>query len=244
MSIPIVLLVLGLCLLPFTIPYFKKFKTLWKTNALEITAVGLFSLAHVLVPHKEERFLFPVVGLIFVLMYKLYVESQSQVKGKSHYSQFFFKPFFIGLTLLGLTVVSTNNTLVGEIEPAATLTKRHAQVLFVEVDSLLGRSFFRDFFVRVPHRLISPADLKPETVEALLAKESNKTEDVVAIVTSNPDLKTDIQNLRDHLAAGKFGCSELKTASSWLDEWIYERNPKNNKRRRPTWYFTCEEKSS
>ncbi|MGE3387753.1 MAG: hypothetical protein AB7K41_13575, partial [Bdellovibrionales bacterium] len=126
----------------------------------------------------------------------------------------------------------------GEIGPAALITKRHPAVGFLDRESLLSQSRIKDYFVRPPSQVIVVEQvLKSEHVDQAL--KGHEEWGAVALLTSNPQFKTELDQLalqRTSLSQ----CGAVESASSWVDALLYRMNPKHNQRRRPTWYVVCE----
>jgi len=57
------LLVLALSLAPFSFVFFRQLRGLWRKHWPWLVPFLVYVTAHSLVPHKEERFLYPIIGL-------------------------------------------------------------------------------------------------------------------------------------------------------------------------------------
>lgn len=214
--------------LPFSLPILRQLK---KLSAFERTWLGIilfFVFMHSLIPHKEERFLYPILPLMLLIFGRLWAREWG-----SRFEKYFFRPFFGLVLALGLAVASTSNSQAGEYEPLLLAERAGRPVLIWDYDSVLRISFFR-------HRLVKPPvdyqefDRWPTAPELVAFKDR-----VLFFVTSKDEnLELWKQQSSDILSAG-WQCLEKIRIQSPADRVIYRLNPKYNTRRKPTWLIEC-----
>ncbi|MGE3387862.1 MAG: hypothetical protein AB7K41_14125, partial [Bdellovibrionales bacterium] len=143
------LLVFGLTLFPFSVVFGPDLKGLWSRHWRLLLPVFVFVAVHSLMPHKEERFMYPIVGVILLALGELLAQGR-----KRFWVRRVYVPLLGFVCGLGLLITCFNNTQVGEIGPAALITKRHPAVGFLDRESLLSQSRIKDYFVRPPSQVI------------------------------------------------------------------------------------------
>lgn len=224
--------VLVMFLIPLSLPFFKN---IGKSIRIERVLWGLilfFTFMHSLIPHKEERFLYPILPLVLFLLGRLWAKFWGHA-----YEKWIFRPVVFTLLGIGLAIATISNSQSGEYEPILRADRYAAMVGPVKIwdrESLLEKSFFR-------HRLIiSPVQYEahsewpdPEELES-----SRQTGRGLMLVTSNPDLAESMQAWI--LAAPmQLECRAVERIQSVGDRLIYARNPRYNVRRKPTWISLC-----
>lgn len=227
------LLALGLTLFPFSLAFIPDLKEMWRRHWRLLLPLLCFVFIHSMIPHKEERFLYPIVGLILLVI----AEGLTLGKGRFFVDKV-YGPFLKGMTAIGLLITCFNNTQVGEIGPAAVITSHYENVLLLDRQSLLAASEHRDYLVRPPNSFVS----WPTALDEAAVTEQFKAQiqfSTVAILTSQTEIKEELEALA-HQQNDVFKCGDVEAASSMVDALIYKMNPKHNKRRRPTWYLVCE----
>lgn len=228
------LFVLGLTILPFSFAIFRNWKGLWRECFALLIPFLIFVGIHSMVAHKEERFLYPVLGLEFLMLSYLWASASFSKWARKLYS-----PVVVTIGLVGLLIVCLVNTQEGEIEPPAYVEKRFGKVTYLDHESLFGASRFQFYFLRPPSVLekVEATEFNASRVDEALKK--NPEHRAVVLLTSNPD---DRDQLRALAGASTMDskCLELRVAGSIVDRALYGMNPKHNQRRRPTWYLVCE----
>lgn len=214
--------------LPFSLPIMRQLK---KLSAFEKTWLGIilfFVFMHSLIPHKEERFLYPILPLMLLLFGRLWAKEWG-----SRFEKYFFRPFFVGILALGLGVASISNSQAGEYEPLLLAEKERRSVLIWDYDSVLRISFFR-------HRLVKPPVDYQEFDRWPTAPELVPFKDRVLFLATSKEENLALwgQQYSDILSAG-WQCSEKIRIQSPADRVIYKLNPKYNTRRKPTWLIRC-----
>jgi hypothetical protein len=228
------LLIMGIAFLPFSAALFAHAKTLWRRFWPAIVPFLIFVLAHSLAAHKEERFLYPVVGLELVFLSLLWTASAFDKWAKR-----VFVPVFFGLGSLMLIVFCFINTQEGEIEPPALTQKNYGSVVYLDHESLFGMSRFQFYFLRPPSvfEKVGRADFNAARVDRALA--DNPANKAVVLITSDPEAQDELRLLAG-IQTISARCLELRKSGSAIDGLLYKMNPKHNQRRRPTWYLVCE----
>jgi hypothetical protein len=131
---------------------FRQAKTVWRQQWPVITCWLFFVLAHSLAAHKEERFLYPILGLELWTLAALWASAEAD-----RWARRIFSPVFLGLSAVLLFVVCFVNSQEGEIEPPAYVQSHYANVVYLDNESLFGLSRFQFYFLRPPSRLTAVA---------------------------------------------------------------------------------------
>ena len=225
---------LAVSLAPFSLILWPAWRSLWKRQeAVLIPWVG-FVIAHCIVPHKEERFLYPVLGLEMWAIANLWAANAF-----NKYSRRLYAPVLIGLTALLLPAVCLINSQEGEIEPPAYIESRYKKVVYLDDESLFGASRFQFYFLRPPS-VLQPADASMFNVHSIDEVFKRRPDfNAVALLTSKPEDQSQLHAL-EGIQTLSAKCSEMRAAGSLVDRLLYRLNPKHNQRRRPTWYLICE----
>lgn len=222
---------LALFYFPFSAGLFKHWKK-WKEHGLLVWGTIFFVLIHSLVPHKEERFLYPILGLTLIMWAILWIPAWN-----STYEKKFFRPVFLFLNTLLLGVGCFVNTQVGEIGVPALTQKRSDKVLYIDRDSLVGQGFMYEIFLRPPARLEKITEaISEETLNKYLPELENL--DGFALMTSNPHYRNELSTFAMQ-TWHDFKCTNEQEVNSATDSLFYKLNPERNYRRRPTWYVNC-----
>lgn len=225
------LLALAFIIAPFSLPLFRHYKTLWRRNWVIILPLFIFILAHSIVPHKEERFIFPIIILeIWVLAYIWSLEPANSIINKV---------FTWALGILGslaLLLVCFVNFQSGAIDP---LLKSHADTRDTLVLSQ-DWNYWDDFnkILLNKNGKIEPVELNKINLPDY-ATHLNGQYSQIVIVSSNPELKSTIENFSKHSLSSGINCSQINYATSLLDNIAYTLNPSHNKRRAPAMYIIC-----
>lgn len=216
--------------LPLSLPFFMNLR---KTVRLERILWGLilfFTLLHSLIPHKEERFLYPILPLVLVLLGRLWALSWG-----TKFEKFFFRPFMGLIMVAGLFVATVSNSQSGEYEPILRAQRLHKSVLIWDWESLLEKGFFR-------HRLIVPPveyAAQPRFPDADSMERLRETGQALMLVTSNEERLVEMEAWLRAIPAG-LHCAPIDKIQSIGDRMLYRSNPKYNVRRKPTWVTICE----
>jgi hypothetical protein len=226
--------VLMLTLAPFSLPLFTQLKNLWRFRKSIWIPALLFVIAHCLAAHKEERFLYPVVGLeLWALAYLWSANSFNR------FSRKIYSKILIGLTVILLPLICFVNTQEGEIEPPAYTESRYHHVIYFDQDSLFGKSRFQFYFLRPPSVLksVESSELTATAIDEALIGDVQA--DAVVLLTSALESKDFLRALSG-ISTDQSRCKSLRESGSIIDRLLYSLNPKHNQRRKPTWYLICE----
>lgn len=193
-----------------------------------------FVLIHSLVAHKEERFMYPIFGLLLVALAYVWSINRHDRKTKRIYQS-----AFAVIMVIGLPIATLVNSQAGEIEPAAIAERALKNVAYVDHESLFAASLIQFYFLRPPSQIISvtAADLTLNKAESVLNDHPELSG--AAILTSEPSSFGAIR-LLDHQSSEKVHCGKSQEATSFVDRLLYRLNPRHNERRRPTVYILCE----
>jgi hypothetical protein len=226
--------VLAVSLAPFSFTIMRNWRGLWRRCAGVVIPFALFLVAHSMVPHKEERFLYPILGLEFILVCYLWASA-----GLNRWARRVYTPAVLIVGGLALLIVCFVNTQEGEIEPPAYVESHYGRVTYLDFESLFGASRFQFYFLRPPSVLekVDAADFNAHRVdEALRVQPQHRA---VVLLTSHPEARDQLRAL-EGVSTMEGRCLHLRTAGSIVDRALYKLNPKHNQRRRPTWYLVCE----
>jgi hypothetical protein len=214
--------------LPFSLPLMTQLKKMEKFEKVWLGVILFFVLLHSLIPHKEERFLFPILPLMLVLFGRIWARAWG-----SPFEKWFFRPFFGTVLALGLVVASISNSQAGEYEPLRLAEKVRGPVLIWDYNSVLRISFFR-------HRLVRPPvdyqefDRWPSATELVPFKDRR-----IFFVTSEISHLEEWERQSSDLLAAGWNCADKIRIQSLADSVIYRLNPKYNTRRKPTFLMEC-----
>lgn len=221
--------VLIMFFIPLSLPLFAKAKKTIRIERIFIGLILFFTLLHSLIPHKEERFLYPILPLVLFLLGRIWAKAYG-----TGYEKWVFRPVILALMVFGLGVASLSNSQSGEYEPILRADRHGSAIKIWDWESLLDKSFFR-------HRLIvAPVEYETHaawpTVEELEVLKTSGQD--LMLVTSNEER---LEGLRAWVAAAppQLHCGSLDKIQSLGDRMIYARNPKYNVRRKPTWMTIC-----
>lgn len=231
------LLVLGVTLFPFSLVFYRSFKNLCLRLAPLMISLFVFVLIHSIMPHKEERFMYPVFGLIiFALAYVWSVQRYDK------WVRRVYQPVFLFVLVLVLPIACLVNSQAGEIEPAAQAERQFKTVAYIDHQSLFSISLIQFYFLRPPSQIFQ-VEAKGLTLEkaANVLKEHPEMMGA-AILTSEPSAFAAVEAL-DQKAADGIKCGSAARATSFVDRLLYRLNPRHNERRRPTVYILCERAS-
>jgi hypothetical protein len=228
------LFVLGLTLAPFSFVMWRSTRSLWRKHWPMLAPMLFFVLAHSMAAHKEERFLYPIVGLEVWAIAYLWASN-----AKNRWARRIYSPVLIGVTALALPAVCFINTQEGEIEPPALMESRYKEVIYLDHLSLFGKSRFQFYFLRPPSllRAVTPLEFNAARVDQELA--DHPEHKAVVLLTSEPESRLQLDALAG-IKTLEARCLEVRESGSLIDRLLYSLNPKHNQRRRPTWYLACE----
>jgi hypothetical protein len=224
---------LSLTLAPFSFVLAKRVCPFLKREWPWVLPMLIYVLIHSLVPHKEERFLYPIVGLELWSVAWLWASLRFD-----KWTRRLYAPVLLTVSLILLPMACLINTQEGEIEPPAYAEKRFHNVVYLDHQSLFSVSRIRFYFLRAPSVLkeVSSEELSLNAVEkALIDYPESKA---VVLLTSIPEEVHRLKSMAGE-STQQSRCETMRTAGSLIDRLIYRLNPEHNQRRRPTWYLVC-----
>lgn len=224
--------VLPFWFLPLSLPFLKDLRSLTRTEKVFIAITIFFVFMHSLIPHKEERFLAPVLPLLIFTFAGLWARSWG-----TFYEKWIFRPFAVLILAFGLFVSSTSNSQSGEYAPFLMAEKEPGQVILWDWKSVLQESYFRDRLLTLvgPKIEYQVGDRWPTATEVELFR---LRADSVFFVTSEPGHRAALEESLRSLE-GLLRCEPIQRIQSLADRVIYSMNPQYNQRRLPTWLAVC-----
>lgn len=225
-------------LFPFSWPLFnsESLIAIWKKWGIAIVSVFVFILIHSLVPHKEERFQYPVLGLLLVFLAFLWANNWQH-----KWVRKVLTPMLFVINGLGVLVVVTSNSQEGVVKPLAEAEKAFDRFLVLETQSLVQESRLRSMFLTrakgddSEEMTVSAGEVRPSLLEKIFSEDKF---DGVLWVTSEPEVAA-MYRLMENSNEKLYHCETVQKASSMIDSVIYQLNPKHNQRRRPSWFLLC-----
>jgi hypothetical protein len=223
---------------PFVFLLWRESKFLWRRHWSVLAPFLVFLTAHMIVKHKEERFLYPILALEFWFIAYLWSAAAARKWARRIYA-----PVLLGVSALALPIALFVNTQEGEIGPPALVEGRYREVLFLDYKSLFGVSRSRAFFLRPPSALekIELTDFAAHRVDRSLSDHGRVK--AVAFVTSDRE-GFERMRLIEGVSTVEGHCLNIEESGSFMDKLLFKMNPKHNQRRRPTWFLVCERAKS
>ena len=225
---------LALTLPPFSFVFYRQLRGVWRRHWTWLVPFLLYVLAHSLIPHKEERFLYPILILEMWAIAGLW-----SAAARNRWARTVYTRAFLIICVPALFVACLINTQEGEIEPAAIAESRYGAVTYLDHESLFGMSRVQFYFLRPPSVLqaVGPESFNVNAIDEAL--ERNPAHKAVALLTSVPDTRDQLHAL-EGVETWEARCLKMQTSGSLIDRLLYSLNPAHNQRRRPTWYLFCE----
>lgn len=231
------LLVLGVTLFPFSLVFYRSFKYLIKRHAALSLSLFVFIFIHSLVAHKEERFMYPIFGLLLIALADVW-----SIQRHERYTRMIYQKVFAVVLVLVLPIACLVNSQAGEIEPAAEAQRAFRDVAYIDHQSLFSISLIQFYFLRPPSQIFQVASQDLTLAKAASVLKEHPELKGAAILTSDPSAFADMKAL-DHQTSNGLRCGPALEATSFVDRLLYRLNPRHNERRRPTAYILCERAS-
>ncbi len=226
------ILVLGFVLAPFSLPLFRNFKILLKDHWVIFIPFIIFVSAHSVVPHKEERFMFPIVGIELIFLASLW---SVEIVNKTKVAKY-FKWLFIILVIPSTFFVCLVNFQSAAVDPLLKSQADQKNTLVLYQDWNTWSDFYKITLNQNGEaREIDLQNINESSLTQYLV--GNKFQQVI-IISSNPDRLEQMQKLADK-KSNNVSCGQLLYASSLIDSIAFKLNPKHNKRRAPAMYVVC-----
>ena len=191
-----------------------------------------YVVIHSINPHKEERYMYPVVPLSFLFLADAWTHSLD-----SKWVRWIFQPVFVTINTLALAGFCFINSQVGFVGPFGDIESRATNVLYLDYDEFPMRQWASEFFMR-DHSRWQQSQL-PFNVDQAMAAIADSNIHSVALLFSEADGINTAVSAREALSKN-LKCDDIISAGSISDKVLYRMNPEFNKRRRATLYFLCE----
>jgi hypothetical protein len=224
---------LGFLFFPFSFVFGKAWLRAIRENYRIFIPVLIYVIAHSINPHKEERYMYPVLPLSFIFLAQAWAEAAN-----SRWCRWLFQPVFGVVNTTVLAVGCLVNTQVGLIGPFGEIEENHSQVLYLDYDDVPMRNYMAPFFVRAPSQHIVVPDQTPSTQFVETTFEQHKDLDTLVLMSIREENEEPLRSVYAQLQL-EFHCGKVLTATSLSDQILFKLNPVLNRRRRPTTYFVC-----
>lgn len=212
----------------------------WKESVLKyrfiFLGIFIYVFIHSLNPHKEERYLYPILPLSFVFLASAWVSSYSL-----RLVRWVYTPLIVGLNSLILLVGCFINTQVGLMGPFPEILLDSKPVLIFDYDNIPMRNFMSVYFVRAPS-VFSIRSEDPDFKTIVETLSGNSQFQKWALISQKAEHEQRLRQTHQELSQ-HFKCTAIQEASSWTDRLLFKMKPEKNQRRKPTLYFTCEKQN-
>lgn len=225
--------VLPLWFIPLSLPLLVGLKKITRIEKVFLGLSAFFIFMHSLIPHKEERFLYPVAPLLLFVFARLWARAWG-----SPFEKFVFRPIACSILAFGLFVATTSNSQSGEYEPLLRAEKFPGAVMIWDQHSVLGESYFL-------HRLVDLMQPKVDYQAQERWPTASEIETLhnrfqgLMLTTSDEALLPSLQLFHEAPPTG-LSCEHAHRIQSLADRAIYSMNPKYNTRRKPIWVSLCQ----
>lgn len=228
-----IFLFLGFSLFPFSFIFLKSFKKFYKliqTHGIIFFLFILFLIVHSLIPHQEERFIFPIVSFFIVMFSQIIYYYKNNEYVKKFY--FYILILFYGFALI---IVLFNNHQVGSYLPIAKMSEKwNPLTIYYRKETFTKNPYLSYFFAF--DKKIEFYDINQQKDSLPKLVESSKNQ-YVAFLTNSEEIKLLWDLEKNNIP---FYCSDWIKEFSFIDEILFKLNPKMNARRAPTYYFYCD----
>lgn len=220
---------LAACTLPpFSLVFLDRLPALARDHAPTVLVLVAFVGAHSVIAHKEERFMFPMLPLVLLLLAAAWAD-----KADTPVAKLVYFPAFAVLNSLAVIVVSISNTQAGDIQPLVELQERYGTGVILETSPSINQNFLATgLFLKKPvaFERVAPESLTPTFPRDYFARHPGPAIPALVVTTPDPALAIRLETME---------CGPVESATSLLDRIIYRVNPKRNTRRRPIFYVVC-----
>lgn len=193
----------------------------------------VFLLAHSVLDQKEERYFFPALPFLLVILAACWAEACHRPLTRK-----LFAPAALLLNGVLLALVTFNNSQSASFGPLVQVQQRHSGGIFLERNTQIGGNALASVFLRPGFRFErADALVDPATIGNHLSHQA-KGEVLAILEAADPTHPLEIERLTGQLENG-IHCSRLQSAGALIDNVIYRANPKKNWRRRPTYFIEC-----
>jgi hypothetical protein len=216
-----ILLLSVLTLFPVSLLFWDQVKSLFKNHTVLCLSFIVFVSIHSIIPHKEERFMFPIIPFLLIALAFVW----SQKKDSLWVNRCYF-PLMLILNTVGLLFIMSLNPLDNLIKPLRHLQSETDFASVIDLSDI-SNTFLKDFVIWKDIHFISRESINTELLAHTLLILASQSEPTDVIRTFR---LTNIQNET---------CSQKYDAGSWLDALLYKLNPRIHHRRQPTNYIIC-----
>lgn len=227
-----VLALAGMVYFPFTALLGKSWLSPMKKYWKLIFPVFIYFLVHTINPHKEERYLYPILGIVFIVWGIAWADAWP-----SKLVRWVFNPIFVLLNTLVLFIACFVNTQVSLVGPLADIQSQTKSVLVLDHDQINMRQNMAEFFIRKPS-LYQIVENIPNADFALVEFAKHPELESLALLSVKKENAQAFEETWRKLSVA-FKCSEIFEATSLSDQILYRLRPERNERRQPTKYFFC-----
>jgi hypothetical protein len=228
---------LGALFVPFSLVFGRSWWRSFKENIDLLFPALIYIVVHSINPHKEERYLYPILMPSFLLLGRAWAMSWNKPLEK-----FFFRPFIVIFNGIILFVACFVNTQVSLIGPYGEIQMHSDRMMYMDFDHVDMRDNMAEFFVRGDSVLRHPVgDFNADTIKKEF-ESSQARLDGFAVMKIRSAEDFSFTQVYQQLAQD-FQCSDLMEATSLSDRILYRLRPEKNQRRRPTSFFYCHRRS-
>lgn len=226
------LTLLGFLFVPISLPTWLAWHRVWKNHKEILLVVLVFVLSHSMIPHKEERFLFPIFPLVSLLLISCWYYSR-----KTRGVRYFFLPvyavFNIALFIFGV-VSNSQESIVG---PVATLQNSDShKSIILDINPAFGSYGLREFFIPDKSKYFEIENFSESNIKNTFAQTNIADIKELIVLTSSDVYPMEIEN---NLIKSLIHCEKFERFQSLSDKLIYYLNRDANQRRRASWRTRC-----
>lgn len=225
--------ILYLCFIPLSIPILGGLRELTRLEKIFLYLSLFFTFMHSLIPHKEERFLFPIAPLL------LYVFGRQWARAWGRpYEKYFFRPVAVSVMAVLLYASITSNSQSGEYEPLLRAEQFEGPIAIWDWNSVLQEGYFRERITNLigPKVEFRTGDRWPNATEVETLHTRFRG---LMLTTSQPEILPSLEEFQKNPGTG-VQCEPVQKIQSIADRVIYSLNPKYNYRRKPVWISICQ----
>ena len=223
----------GFLLLPLFFVFLGDFKKFWARHEKALLALLAFLLLHSAVPHKEERFIYPILGVSLILLAWFPAR-----RAFSHWSggQKIMASLILLLNTIAILATSFQNTQSGVVVPLSQVSKQFQNVRIFDLGSPVADSKIWKVFLSEYSDLVQVENIDAHLIDETFRRSSPI--EAVLICAAKPDKVAQLLAL-SQITSPVFRCTEAQEAGSWIDRLIFKMNPRRNVRRQPNWWMIC-----
>jgi hypothetical protein len=223
----------GATFFPFSLIFVRRWWPSIKENLTLFFPVLVYVVVHSLYPHKEERYMFPILPLTMVFLARAF-----SLAAGDRYFRWVYRPLFWTLTALTLCLTCLVNTQYSLVGIYGETQMQSDRVLYLDYDFIETRDWIGEFFTRGTSIMVHPKSaISKEAVESLWKSYPELKK--VVLISSAVDSESQLLATQMDLAHS-YSCSQVLRAETVTDRILYQLNPKFNYRRQTAQYFSCD----